>query len=141
MRYQDSNPDRDFGARSCSFITELSVERFAEAILPRTPGLDVERIGANRQYPVPDDFGCHLGTVVRTDVRRNAAGQHEIGQRLDVIHAVAPSTDPDSQCLPGELVDESKQSQASPIVGRVVNEVVGPDVVGAFGAQPYTGRA
>jgi hypothetical protein len=36
----------------------------------------------------------------------------------------------------GELVDDVEQADFAPVMGALLEEVVGPDVVGALGPQP-----
>jgi hypothetical protein len=36
----------------------------------------------------------------------------------------------------GELVDDVKQTELAPVMGALLEEVVEPHVVGAFGSQP-----
>jgi len=75
------------------FIAQLAVERFTASILPWTARLDVQRFGTDAVQPVAHYFRRHFGTIVGTNVLRDAVGQHHVGQRLDA-HRCSESTPP-----------------------------------------------
>ena len=66
----------------------------------------------------------------------NAAQDEEIGQHVDDIGGLQLAVHPDCQAFMGELVDDIEHAVFPRIVGAVLHEVVGPDMVGAFGSQP-----
>ena len=49
------------------------------------------------------------------------------------------SSSPDRQALPGELVQDVEGSEGPAVVGPVMHEVIGPDIVRPLGAQPDAG--
>ena len=52
---------------------------------------------------------------------------------------VEPARHPDGQTLAGELIDDVEHADPAPIMGAVLNKVVGPDVIAVFGSQPDAG--
>jgi len=63
----------------------------------------------------------------------NAAQDEEIGQHVDDIGGLQLAVHPDCQGLMGELIDDIEHAVFSRIVGAVLHEIVGPDMVGTFG--------
>jgi len=64
--------------------------------------------------------------------------RHEqVRQNIDDIGAVETAIDADRQTFVCELVDEIEHSIFPPLMGAVLHEIVRPDVVGTFGAQPH----
>jgi hypothetical protein len=66
----------------------------------------------------------------------NAPQDEQVGQHVDDIDRFEPARHPDGQALVGELVDDVEQANFAPVMGALLEEVVGPDVVGALGPQP-----
>ena len=66
----------------------------------------------------------------------NAPQDEQIAERVDDIGRVEFTADPDRQTLPGEFVDNIEHSILPPFVGAVLDEVVGPDMIGALRPQP-----
>src|SRR5271156_7170858 len=54
-----------------AFILQLAVEALTVSVLPRTAGLDVQRLRSHRRQPLPQSFGNKLGPVVRPEVFRD----------------------------------------------------------------------
>jgi hypothetical protein len=61
--------------------------------------------------------------------------QEQVGQDVDDVGGVELAIDADRQCLVRELVDHVEHAILPSIIGPVLHEVVGPDVVGPLGAQ------
>jgi hypothetical protein len=122
-----------------AFVAQLAVERFTVAVLPRTSGFDVERLGAKFCEPATHDLCSHLRTVVRADVFRYASFEHRIGHRLDDPKAVNATSHSDRQAFPGELVNQGHEPELSTIVGLRLNEVVAPDMIAVLRSQPNAG--
>ena len=118
------------------FIPQPPVETLAIAVLPRTTGLDVERSGTHRRQPCPQRLGGELRTVVRADVIRHPAHQHDICQGFD--HHLRPDTalHADRQGLPGVFVDQAEQAHRPTIMRPSGHEVIAPDVVRTLRPQP-----
>ena len=119
------------------FVAQLAVEALAVAVLPRTAGLDVGGLGADRGDPFAQGDGDELRAVVGSDIGRRPAQDHQIGQGLQHVGGVEPSLHPDGQGLVGELVDHTQHPELASIMGPILDEVVGPDVVGPLGAQAH----
>ena len=63
----------------------------------------------------------------------------EIGQDLEHVRGLELAGDPDRQAFVRELVDDIEHPVLPAVVGAILDEVVGPDVVGALGPQPEAG--
>ena len=122
-----------------AFVAQLAVERFTVAVLPRTSGFDVERLGTKFCEPATHDLCRHLRTVVRADVFRYASFEHRIGHRLDDPKAVNATSHSDCQAFPGELVNQGHEPELSTIVGLRLNEVVAPDMIAMLRSQSNAG--
>src|SRR5207342_791923 len=59
------------------FVSQLSVEALAVAVLPGASRFDVGGLGANRGDPVPNSLSDELGPIVGSDMNRNAARDKE----------------------------------------------------------------
>ena len=70
---------------------------------------------------------------------RNAAQDEEVRQDVDDVGRLQLPVDPDRQALAGELVDDVEHAELPAVVGAVLDEVVGPDMVGALGPKPHAG--
>src|SRR5690606_7220667 len=67
---------------------------------------------------------------------RHAAQDEQVRQGVDDVGRVELAIDADRQALPGELVDDVEHAELPAIVGPALDEVIGPDMVGAFGPEP-----
>jgi hypothetical protein len=70
---------------------------------------------------------------------RHAAQEEEIGQDIDHVRCLELAGDPNRQALVRELVDDVEHAVLPSVVGAVLDEVVGPDVVRVLGSQAETG--
>ena len=57
-------------------------------------------------------------------------------QHVDDVDRLEPAGYPNGQALVGELVDDVGQSDFVPIMGALLEKVIGPYVVGPLGPQP-----
>jgi hypothetical protein len=110
-------------------IPELAVEALVEAVLPRAPGLDEERLHIDRVEPFTDRLGGELTPVVGSDVARGASVNEQLGQSIQHIVGSQMPGDVDRQALPGVLVDDRQHAGRLTVVCASHDEVVGPDVV------------
>jgi len=117
------------------FITQACVEALDVTIFPGTAWLDIGRLCTNRCDPLLHSLGHKLRPVVRPNVARDAAQDEEIGQHVDHIDGLELAGNPDRQAFVGELVDHIEHSIFPSIVGAVLDEVVGPDVIAVLGTQ------
>ena len=118
-------------------IAQLAVEALAVSVLPRAAGLDVGGLGADRGNPLAQSQGDELRAVVRPHIGRPPAQDHHVGQGLQYVGGVELALDPDGQGLVGELVDQAQHPELPSVMGPVLDEVIGPDMVGALGAQAH----
>jgi hypothetical protein len=108
-------------------------------VLKRVPG-GYKRARSFDAFAKGGTFGDdEFGAVVGTYIGQNPAHQDQIGQRLEHVHRVEPALDEDRQRLSRELVDAAEHAELPPVVGPILDEVVGPDVIGAFRAQADAG--
>ena len=66
----------------------------------------------------------------------NAAQDEQVRQHVDDVDRLEPAGDADGQALVGELVDDVEHADFASIMGAILDEVVGPDVIAALGPQP-----
>ena len=62
-----------------------------------------------------------------------------IGLDVDHVGGLELPVDPDGQTFVGELVDEVEHAILPSFVRAILDEVIGPDMVGPLGAQTDTG--
>ena len=129
-----SKREEDFAIEE--LIPQPGVEALDEAVLPGTSRCDVCGAGTNRRDPVLDGFGDELRTVIRSNVLRYAAQDEQVGQGIDHIDGLQFAINPDRQAFVSELVDDVEHAELASIMGALLEEVVGPDVVAALGPQP-----
>ena len=70
---------------------------------------------------------------------RHTAQDEEIGEDIDHVRGLELAGDPDRQALVRELVDEVEHAVRPSVMGAILDEVVGPDVVRALGPEPDAG--
>ena len=66
----------------------------------------------------------------------HAAQDEQVGQHVDDVNRLEPAGYPYGQALVGELVDDVEQADFAPVMGALLEEVVGPDMVGPLGSEP-----
>src|SRR5262249_35560634 len=104
-----------------------------------TAGRDVSGLRADGGDPFLRRLGEELRAVVGTNVLGNAAQDEQIRQYVDDVDRFEPAGHPNGQALTGELVDDVEQAKFASVMSALLEEVVGPDVVGALGPQPDAG--
>ena len=122
-------------------VAQARIEAFDEAVLPGAAWCDVSGSRAYGSDPVVHGFGDELGPVVGADVPGDASQDEQVRERIDHIDGFEPAGDPDRQALVGELVDDVEHAELAPLVGAVLDEVVGPDVIAVLGPEPDAGAA
>ena len=128
---------KDFSVQE--LVAQPCVEALDVTILPGRSRFDEGGPGADRGDPLPDRPGNELQPVVGTDVGRDAAQDEQVGQNIDDVSRRKLPSSPDRQALPGELVQDVEGSEGPAVVGPVMHEVIGPDMVRPLGAQPDAG--
>src|SRR6056297_1328625 len=121
------------------FVPEPRVEALNVAVFPWRARLDVGGPGADRCDPVPDRGRDELGTVVRPDVLRWPPEDEEIDQRVEDIGRVELACNMDHERLPGELIEDDEDAIGSAVVGAILDEVIGPDMVRPLRPEPDAG--
>jgi hypothetical protein len=69
-------------------------------------------------------------------VTRHPAQDEEVGQDVDYVDRLELAIDADRQAFVSKLVDDVEHAVLPSLVGAVLNEVVGPDVIGMLRPQP-----
>ena len=118
------------------FVAELRVEAFTVAVLPWTAWLDVGGLGSNGCNPLAEGLGDELRAIVGTNVPRDSAQDEQVREHVDHIGRSELSVHSDRQAFPRELVDDVEHAILLSIMGAILDEVVGPDMVGIFRPQP-----
>ncbi len=70
---------------------------------------------------------------------RHAAHDKQVREHVDDVDRFEPAGYADGQALMRELVDDVEHADLAPVVGAVLDEVVGPDVIAVLGPEPDTG--
>ena len=117
-------------------VPQPGIEALDEAVLPWATRGDVGGLGTHRRDPCLDRLGHELRPVVGADVARHAAQDEEVRENIDHVRGLELAGDPDRQALVGELVDHVQHPVLAAVMGAILDEVVGPDVVRALGAEP-----
>ena len=66
----------------------------------------------------------------------HAAQDEQVRQHVDDVDRLELAVDPDRQAFAGELVDDVEHAELAAVMGAVLDEVVGPDMVGMLRPQP-----
>ena len=67
---------------------------------------------------------------------RHTGQDEQIGQDVDDIGRIELAIDADRQAFPGELIDDVEHAELPAIVRPVLDEVIGPDMVGMLRPKP-----
>ena len=119
------------------FVTQAGIEAFDVTVLPWAARLDVGGLGTDGSDPFLHRLGDELWAVVGADMAGYAAQDEEVGQDVDHVDGLELAVDADRQAFMGELVDDVEHAVLASIMGAVLDEVVGPDVIGV--ARPAGG--
>lgn len=119
-----------------ALVPEFAIEGLTITVLPWTAGLDVQRLRSQPGEPLTDDPGRHLCSIVRTDVFRDALGEHHIGQCFDDAEAIDAASNPDVQALASKLVDQGQQPDPATVVGLCLDKIVAPDMIAVGRPEP-----
>ena len=138
--------DEDFGLMDRvenfaieQLVAETAVEAFHIAVLPGAAGRDEGGLCADGADPVANALGDELRAIIRADEARRAAQDEKVGQNVDHVSGLEFAVDPDRQTFAAELIENAEHLDDPAIRGAVVDEVVAPDMVGAFRPQPDAG--
>jgi len=117
-------------------VAQARIKTFDEAVLPRAAGGDVGGLCADRGDPLPHRRGEELRPIIGPNVLGHAAQDEQIREEIDDVDRFEPTRHPNGQALMGELVDNIEQADFAPVMGTLLEKIVGPDMVGAIGPQP-----
>src|SRR6476469_2183723 len=117
-------------------IAKAGVETLDVAVLPGAAPLDVGGLGTDSRDPFLHRLGDALRSVVGPDVNGNAPQDEQVGQNVDHIDRLELASDTDRQAFMGELVEHVEHPVLASIMGAVLDEVVGPDMIALLRAQP-----
>ena len=120
-------------------VAQSGIETLDVAVLPGRSRLDEGGAGPDCSDPPPDGFGDELRAVVGTDPSRDAAQDEQVGQHVDDVNGGKLPAHPDRQALAGELVQDVEHAEGPAVMGLMMDEVIGPDVVRPLGTQPDAG--
>jgi hypothetical protein len=117
------------------FVAQARIETLDESVLPRAGRRDVRRLCPDGGDPFLHRLGNELRAIIGADVLGHTTQDEQVRQHIDNIDRFKPARDPNGQALMGELVDDVEQADFAPVMGALLEEVIGPDVVGALGPQ------
>ena len=103
-------------------------------MLLERPRLDDGGLGPDRSDPLPDGLGDERRAGVGSAGGRDAAHDAQVGQHIDDLGRGTPPPNPDRQTLASARVEDMACARGPAVVGPVINEVIGPDVVWPLGA-------
>lgn len=77
--------------------------------------------------------------IIRTDECWRSPQDEEIRQSIHHIDGVELPVNTDSQSLPCELINDIQRAVNTPVVGPVMDEVIGPDMIGTLWPEADAG--
>jgi len=120
-------------------IPQPGIEAFDVAVFPGTAGRDVGGLGPHRGDPRLHRLGDELRPVVGPDMSGHATQDEQIRKHVDDVMRIQPPRHPDRQSLAGEFIDDVEHAQLAAVIRAVLDEIIGPDMVGPFRLQPDAG--
>ncbi len=111
------------------FVPEACVEALDVAVLPGASRLNVGGLCSNHADPVAYGFSNKLRPIIGTNVGWYAMQNEEIGEDIDHIGRIEFPLHPNGQTFPTKLIQDVEGSEHAPIVGSMMNKIIGPDVV------------
>src|SRR5262245_20791062 len=117
-------------------IAKAGIEALDVAVLPAAAPLEVGGLGTDSRDPFLHRLGDELRPVVGADVSGNAAQDEQVGQTVDHIDRLELAGDTDRQTFVGELVEHVEHPVLATIVGAILDEVIGPDMIALLRPQP-----
>jgi hypothetical protein len=83
-----------------------------------------------------DGLGDELRSIIRPDMPGDAPQDEEVRKNVDHINRLKLAGDTDRQAFVGELVNDIEHPISAPIVGAILDKVIGPDVIAVLRPQP-----
>lgn len=118
------------------FITEARIEALDVGVLPWTAGLDEAAFEALLFDPFPHRLRDKLGAVVGTDELGRPALPDQPRKITHDIRRCDRARHLDAQQLTTVFIDDRQPFQQAPVIGLIVDEIVGSDLVGPGGHIP-----
>ena len=112
-----------------ALVPEAAVEAFDKGVLDRLSGGDVVPSNAAFLLPAQDGVRSQLGAVVADDHQRLSAGRNDRVELARHPPAGDRRVDNQRQALAGEVVDNDKHPEATPVGQHVGDEVEAPALV------------
>ena len=122
--------------RGQELVPQPAVEALGVGVLPRSTGLDVQRLDAGMTEEPTDLLGDELRAVVAADVLRCPADRHQLREHVQHVGGLHRAGNLQHQRLAGELVLDHKPTQRPAPLVAVVYEVPDSHVVDALGSPP-----
>src|SRR5262245_21252016 len=82
-------------------------------------------------------LGDELRYVVGADVSGNAPQDEQVGQNVDHIDRLELAGDTYRQAFMAELVEHVEHPILATIMGAILDEVIGPDMIALLRPQPH----
>ena len=122
-------------------VTDTTVERLNERVLPRAAGFDERGPGSAETAPVPQRVGGHCWSVVTPQALRSTVliSNDPVEDVNDPV-GVDASFGFHRQGLAGELVHDVQQLDRTAVLGHVPLEIERPHMVRVFCAEPIAGN-
>ena len=119
-------------------IPKPTEERFRITVLPRSPGLYVQRSYTGCGKPSPNVLGNEFRSIVRSNVTRSSLGSKQLDQRINhLARSNAPSY-LQSQTFPSVLVYDCQPLQRTPHCRPIVDKIPSPHVILVLRTIPRT---
>ena len=117
-------------------VPQPAVEALDVAVLPWAAGFDVERLHAQPPKPRANSLGHEFRAIVGADVLRWPEAREQTGQGMKDILRIQPALNADSETVAGVLIENGQHTVSPSIMGPVMNEVVGPDMIAVRRPEP-----
>ena len=111
-------------------VSEAAIEALDECILPRAPGLNVERAYIELCKPLAQGFGDELRAVVAANESRKPSLRRDCNKTIDHVFALETVADFKAEILTRELVDDHQPLQLLARGGSIEDKVPAPNVIG-----------
>ena len=113
-----------------ALISELAVERFVRSILPWLARFDVRCIDVCLRQPAQHGSGNELRSIVGPEMARGTVRADEPGEQLYDSCRSNATAEIDRQALARVFVNDCETLQLLTVGAGVVDEIIGPDLIG-----------
>src|SRR5262249_52347699 len=120
-----------------ALVPEAAVEALAGDVLPRAARVDGPGSRPPLGQPALQDLGDEFRSVVRAEpFRRALLGERPL-QDGDAPPGAERGPDLDGQALPRVFVDQREDPQRLAVRTMILEDVIGPGVIGALGSDRH----